>query len=181
MDKRTMLNLGLQLIKIKGNRWRKWKRESKEAKFKEYYGSSCKTVTKIWDELNNTSVDAARLLDKQKIPKYFLMSLYYLTIYPTMSRLADQFDVCKKTAETWVWVYIKKIRALSPKKIVWPTRWDQPGSEELLLSVDGIHFFIYIEDTMTPNRYAGCNTIQTCCGAHISEQLKTDNLVCELF
>ena len=137
-----VLGLRLALPKTPEARWRKWSLESQHKKFQNKYGSTHTTVLKIWKELHTTTIDAARLFDKEKNPTYFLMSLYYLTKYPIFSDLADMFGVCEKTARTWVWPYIKKIRALSPSKIIWPDRWNRSDTEKLLLSVDGIHFHI---------------------------------------
>lgn len=105
IDDQEILVLGLRLAlpKTPEARWRKWSLESQHKKFQNKYGSTHTTVMKIWKELHTTTIDAARLFDKEKNPTYFLMSL--LKGCPRQSRwVVDEMNpkyqikiICLKT------------------------------------------------------------------------------------
>jgi hypothetical protein len=113
------------------------------ARFKAFYGCSPDETAIIWEELQITSDEEARIDVKSEGDLHFLlMTLHFLFVYPTKHRAEGLFDVAINTFYKWTWLYIGKLAALSTAKIVWPEEWKAENLVNVpkyLLSVDGVH------------------------------------------
>jgi hypothetical protein len=129
------------------------------ARFKAFYGSSPAETAILWEELQTTKIDNARLQKNEKDIHYLLMALHFLFTYPTKHRAEGMFDVAIKTFYKWTWLFVDKMAALSASKIVWPEEWTEGNINNLpkfLVSVDGLHMrkFEPAHPTLPKNRKA---------------------------
>lgn len=129
-----MLSAGLLLAKLNEGRS---KRAVKEKDFTDRYGSSARVLAQLWEDLQLTELEDARVLPDQLDLNGFLMTHHFLRHYQTETerkctnngvRVADQRDV--------VWFYIRKIAALKEEKIVF-TKEHMDSDSIWIMTVDG--------------------------------------------
>jgi hypothetical protein len=121
-------------------------RSTKVARFRSFFGSLPVVYAQLWEDLQTTSIDDARLVvaDPERDLKYLLFSIYYLKSYPIENDSSGRWGLSDRTLRDWKWRYIKKIQALKADKITWPDDWAAEGDIPVfLVSVDGIHCRIY--------------------------------------
>jgi len=106
-------------------------------RFHSHYGHSPMVFARAWNDLQTTTIAAARIdpANEGITISNFLYSILYLKIYPTEEQMSGRWGYCEKTVRKWAWFFIKKIAALKGLKIVW--RNDFPTT--FILSVDGVH------------------------------------------
>ena len=92
------------------------------------------------EDLQTTTIEAARVLPNQLNVDHFLMAMHHLKRYPTDLEREPIFDIDCMQGRDRVWFYVEKIRQLKWEKIVWPA--DDFGSDLWVISVDGVHFWI---------------------------------------
>jgi hypothetical protein len=113
------------------------------ARFKAFFGCSPADTAIIWEELQTTGHEEARIdVSGEGDLHFLLMALHFLFVYPTKHRAERLFEVAIKTFYKWTWLYVGKLAALSATKIVWPQEWIGPNLVNVpmyLLSVDGVH------------------------------------------
>ena len=114
--------------------------------FKDYYGCRPSVVATIWEDLQTTTVDEARLDEDRLNPKHFLMALHTLKRYPTDNEREGPWDINRDEGRGSVWYYLRKLQALKKEKIVWPQDW---GNDIWIITVDGTH--CWIEEPMHPD------------------------------
>jgi DDE superfamily endonuclease len=108
-------------------------------RFIKKFGAHPIVCLQIWEDLQTTHHEDARV-DKEKLnPRFFLMALHHLKKYPTEDDRESEWDVSPKTSREWIWFYLEKIQALKKQKIVWPDDW---GASIWVLTVDGTHCWI---------------------------------------
>jgi hypothetical protein len=120
--------------------------------FRTHYGSEPHVYKKIWLDLQVSSNDEARIPPGKLKLDYFLMSMYFLRLYPTQLELVATFNYCRETIDQWLWYYLEKIQALKDEKIFWPDEWDDdiednPFIPHHLLTVDGTHCMVMERQT----------------------------------
>ena len=111
-------------------------------RFMASYGSDPIVLAQIWEDLQTTHVDEARMKLTPEHLDHFLMSHYFVKQYPVEEVLAGVFNYCEKTCRKWCWEFLTKMQQLKKEKIVWPEEWtnpDDPNTPTLLYSVDGVH------------------------------------------
>ena len=111
--------------------------------FHKHFGSKPADVAEMWNNLISTSVQAAKLSDKENSVrglKFFLMAHSFLWTYPkNRELLASRFGVCTNYAGgSYLWLWIKKIQALKADKIVWFDELDNPQGPIFCITVDGV-------------------------------------------
>ena len=116
-----MRQAGLKLMRYTEERINRVRNQAtNRQRFTDHFGCDEFVAATIFQDLQITSVDAARL-GKNKISSfYFLLALYFLKVYDTENRNEPVFDWSRKTMRAWVWYYVEKIQALKEEKIVWP-------------------------------------------------------------
>ena len=109
-------------------------------RFNDYYGCRPLVVATLWEDLQRTKIEEARLDDADELnPKHFLMALHTLKCYPTDNERVGPWNLPTEEARQLVWFYLKKIRALKAEVIVWPDDW---GDDTWIVTVDGTHCWI---------------------------------------
>ena len=73
----------------------------------------------IWEDLQTTEVEEARIPAEHLKVEYFLMAMHHLKRYPTEIKREGMFDILSKWGRDKVWYYVEKIQALKAQKIVW--------------------------------------------------------------
>lgn len=134
-----MLDLGL-LIFFTRCRIDKSNDEMNDRRFVNFYGSSAKVCTIIWEDLQTTTTVEAQIPTNKLSPRYFLMAMNMVKKYPTEIDREGPWDISKKMGREWVWYYLEKIRALQTQKITWPI--NNFGTDTWAISVDGTHCWI---------------------------------------
>ncbi len=134
------LKIGLQLVGYKKRRIRRAKKRSNVERFLGHYGSIPCICAMIWEDLQTTEVEEARIPAEHLNVAFFLMSMHHLKRYTTEVEREGIFDISLKWGRDKVWYYVEKIQALKAQKIVWPE--DNFGDDIWALTVDGTHCWI---------------------------------------
>jgi len=154
----TMLNRGLKLIGMSRAKRERWSDESLVQSFIDHFGSAPRVLKKTFIALQDTNNEAAKVPAEHLNLKYFLMAMYFLTLYPKEKEIKVKW-CCRQTFENWVWCYISKVQALKEEKIVWPEHWSDPNNPfvpHFLFSVDGTHCAVFERQTTVMNRDEKC-------------------------
>lgn len=109
-------------------------------RFNSYYGCLPILCAMLWEDLQRTNTRRARVKQSKLVPKYFLMALHHLKVYPTEMQAEGPWGLTRKTYRKWVKYFLKKIRRLKAEKIKWPDDW--ADDEVWVMSVDGTHCWI---------------------------------------
>lgn len=133
------LEMGLAIHFNNPKRLEKRSRASKLESFVSYYGCSPLICASLWELLQTTKTPRAKVSKKNAKPRYFLMTLHHLRVYPTEKQAEGPWGVTRKTRRKWVKFFLKKIRRLKTEKIVFPEDW---GDDIWIMSVDGTHCWI---------------------------------------
>jgi hypothetical protein len=117
-------------------------RSSLMREFRKHFGASCAVLAEQWNTLLYTSIEDAKLSDKEASVtgfRIFLMAHHFLWDYPSNAViLGRRFKVCESYASgPYLWKWIEKIAALKVRKIVWPKRFNDSDAENFIITVDG--------------------------------------------
>jgi len=139
------------------DRLRKLDRDALIAEFKSYYGSHPVVLAQLWEDLQTTTIAAARIDTSKKRSvnlKTFLRAHQFIKQYPTERQRRIQFANSRMTIRTWTKYFIKRtkyfikrIQALKEIKIKWPD--DNEWTTIFLISVDGVHCIYHEEEHPT--------------------------------
>lgn len=134
-----VLTKGLTLVGITEERQQSVCMKTNIEDFKAHYGSHPHVYAILWEVLQTTTLDDARLVNmNDKHFERFLIALYFCKCYPKEKEL-KRFGIQEQTAQKWVKFFVKKISALKPQFIQWPTikEWD---NVIFIISFDGVNF-----------------------------------------
>lgn len=132
---KEMLQAGLEAMHYSADRINRVKNQSTNIqRFKDHFGCHPHVAATIFEELQITRLDSARLGKNKVSAFYFLASLYFLKVYETEKRREPIFDLSPKTMRNWVWYYVRKIQALKEEKIRWPDGF--PPTDVWVVSID---------------------------------------------
>lgn len=110
-------------------------------RFNTKFGVQPVTACMIYEDLQKTNIDDARIDSPNDISlKFFLISLYYLQKYPTEDVMESTLDISPRYISKMVWQYIGRVQAMKAEKIVWPDNLND--SDTWVLTVDGTHCWI---------------------------------------
>ena len=112
-----IMRKGLELCGYDLKRQQRVKRETNLERFKDSYGSHPVVYAQIFEDLQTTDIDEAKVEGKKLNLTYFLAGLHWLKRYPTEKTRSGRFKVCETTARNWGWFYAKKIQALKTVKV----------------------------------------------------------------
>jgi hypothetical protein len=84
-------------------------------RFLAHFGASPKTCCAVFSDLQTTQVKAAMIAKPCIV--YFLMTMFWLKMYPSESLTAGTFNVDEKTARTQVRKYVLAIQGLKAQKV----------------------------------------------------------------
>jgi hypothetical protein len=110
--------------------------EAQRCKFRKFYGVDPKTCLDVYKELQTSNESV--LKGRAKVSE-LLMMVEWLRVYDTDFKTASKYGICETTASKKLWKYTRAIQKLKEKKIKWVERWNNQGSEAIIVSVDGIH------------------------------------------
>jgi hypothetical protein len=136
----AMLDRGLQLFFTK-ERIVKAKKGTNIDRFVKKFGVDPVTACKLYEWMQRTKVDDARIAGSPKDLKSCLMSLHFLRKYPTESDMESLFDYSPKYVSGLVWKFVTKICALKEEVIRFPQP-DEMKNDIWIMSVDGTHVWI---------------------------------------
>ena len=88
-----------------------------DRRFRGHYGSDPVVYSKLFEDLQTTPIVEAKIQEDKISLRYFLMTIYFLRHYPNEQILESRFNVSEKTARTWVWFYVAKIKELKRQKV----------------------------------------------------------------
>jgi hypothetical protein len=136
---------GLLLCGFDNSKQNRVGQNTNRKRFKDWYGSLPIVYAALWEDLQATTIDKARINEGIGI-KFFVYGLSWLKKYQVMPVEAAIFNISKRTAQKYHWYFAHKIQALKEEKIMWPEEWNE-GHPELnsentpiyLVSVDGVH------------------------------------------
>jgi len=144
VDSEEMLMEGLKLAKVKERSIRRCLHSTNVNKFLKRYGSMPLVLSEMWEDLQTTEIEEARVPKGKLHLKYFLMAHHFLRHYPVESERALWCGWHEDTCRDWTWYFVEKIGALKGQKITWPD--DNYGDDILIMSVDGTHCWIHEPD-----------------------------------
>ena len=134
LSKEEFMLLGLQMMgfsigTIKNNCY-----ATNLERFKDQYYATPSTCEKLLVDIQSDE-NTANI--KKPIPRYLLLTLFYLKKYPTKGQMAGFLDVTEKTALTHAKRYVDAIQGLKEKKIRWIFDDNDNLKERFIISVDG--------------------------------------------
>jgi DDE superfamily endonuclease len=110
--------------------------------FRKFYGACCTVLAEQWNTLLFTSIEGAKLTEKEaSVTGFcnFLMTHHFLWDYLCNAVILGwRFKVCETYASRRrLWKWVMKIAALKKRKIVWPEQFIVDNNEILIITVDG--------------------------------------------
>lgn len=111
------LRKGLEMVGFDRRRQQRVKRATNIQRFKDYYGSRPIVYAQIWEDLQTTDIQDARIDSSKCCVESFLMAIHFLKCYPTEGVRAGTFNICERTARDWGWYYVRKVQALKKQKV----------------------------------------------------------------
>jgi len=125
--------------------------KSNRQRFLDRYGSSAYQLCKIWEDLQTTDIDEARVPPKKLVLDYFFLAHHFLRHYPVESERHGDYDARSQTIREWVWYFVEKMQALKAQKIFIPDS-HVTGDDIWIMTIDG---------TMLPaHEKAGVNCVK---------------------
>lgn len=135
----AFLKRGLEILGSDEVAQQRVNRSTNVRRYKRHYGGPPSAHAALWEMLVTTDIENALLpRANAKDLDHFLLSLFYLKVYPTEEVLALRFGVHEQTARKWARFYIERLAALKQVKIQWPESWDSV----FIISVDCVNFGI---------------------------------------
>ena len=132
-----ILNKGLELLRFPGERIEKFKHSRAVDRFRLAFGATPKIVAQIWDDLQTTTIDSARLDPgkKNRSMDDFLRTLFFLRKYETEKDRESRWQVSDRKQRDQCWYYLKKLQALKKMKV----RWINGKEDDVwIMTVDGV-------------------------------------------
>lgn len=139
LTENEMLQKGLEILGYDQQAQTRVHWKTRVRRFKRHFASSPLVCSILWETLQTTDIDDARITNtSDKAFTMFLMALYYLKCYPVEEVIASRFHVHEQTARKWIHFYIKKLAALLHLKVQWPENdeWDTT----FIISIDCVNF-----------------------------------------
>jgi len=116
------LHRGLRLVGFDDGQLARARRETKLEDFRSFFGPNPVVLAQIFEDLQTTAVDDARVEGRDLDVTRYLMAFFFLKVYPTENCKKPVYKVCVKTARKWCWYYCSKIQALKSVKVSASTR-----------------------------------------------------------
>jgi hypothetical protein len=133
-----MLSAGLKLLGWLQTQTSRVQLVTKHARFVGGFGAAPHVLAKLWETLQTTSIEAAKVDPKKHSLNDFLCTMHFLYRYPTEIEGHNMWKRSRNTTRKWNWFFVEKIRALKADLFGWPA--NNFGVLKWVLSVDGTHF-----------------------------------------
>lgn len=124
-----ILKRGLELVWVDAKRQGRSQRATNVERFKTEYGADPAVYAQIWEDLQTTSIAAAKIDPRTCNIDQFFIALYFLKRYPGELQQSNTFGRARNTIRKWRWYFVDRISALVAAKITWPEEWtkDNPA------------------------------------------------------
>ena len=112
-----MMEIGLKLGNYSVRQIRGSGRRANVDRFRDKYGSNPLALCQLWEDLQTTSNDNARIDPFKTDVQKFLSSMFWIKKHPTE---LDRTSFCKSTRTTarkYGWYFMKKTQALKAEKV----------------------------------------------------------------
>lgn len=111
------MNQGLDYVGLSARQGRASLQTNKD-RFISHYGSSPVVCARLWEDLQTTTIPAARVNEEsERSFKYFLQALHFLTTYQREEQRVATFGSSVRADRQWTWYFVKKIAALKALKV----------------------------------------------------------------
>lgn len=111
---------------------------TKKERFRGHFGADPHVIAQIWEDLQTTTHDEARIDPTRRNLQHLFWTLHFLKRYPKSIEAETMWKVSENTYVLKVWHYLEKLRALKAVKLGWPL--DNFGDDIWIGTVDGTHF-----------------------------------------
>ena len=133
-----MLRRGLRAINIGDLQQGRRLEKTNIRDFKSAFGKHPIHLCRVWRNMQSTTIPEARMEEEEARSgnglRGFLIANNFLKVYTSNNVRAALFQGMDRTlAQTLQWIFVERISALLPQKIVWPAHWN----ETFVASVDG--------------------------------------------
>ena len=112
-----VLREGLELVGCDYRQQQRVGRATNLVHFKSFYGSNPVVYAEIWEDLQTTDNQEARIDADCCDVSSFLMAMNFLKLYGTEQARAVLFKICEQSARKWSWFFVKKVQALKNQKV----------------------------------------------------------------
>jgi len=112
--------------------------QTKKDRFRGHFGSDPHVAAQIWEDLQTTTIELARVPPSQRNLEHFFWAMHFLKRYPKSIEAEQVWKVSENTYVDYSWYYVEKVRALKGLKLGWPL--DNFGDDTWIGTVDGTHF-----------------------------------------
>ena len=112
--------------------------QTKKDRFRGHFGSDPHVAAQIWEDLQTTKIELARVPPSQRNLKHFFWAMHFLKQHPKTIEAEQMWKVSENTFVDYSWHYVEKVRALKGLKLGWPS--DNFGDDVWIGTVDGKHF-----------------------------------------
>jgi len=136
-----ILVAGLKALKYSKRRINRCKDSTNQGRLRNAHGLNSVALAQLWEDLQTTSIEEARLDPNQRDLLMFFISLNFLKKYRTEKDQDEHWQISDRKTRDNNWHYVKKIAALRSWKIKWPD--DNFGNDIWVMSVDGVHIKSY--------------------------------------
>jgi hypothetical protein len=153
---KKMMKYGLEFL-YTVDRVARGKASTNLVRFRKNFGINPATACDVYEDMQKTDVQAARVEGCELNLKFFLITLYFLRKYPDGNTLEAVFDYSPGYIAAKIWDMVCKIHALKEEKITFPTL-EEIGTDIWVMSVDGTHVWMkekmHEEWSLDPKQYS---------------------------
>jgi len=135
-----MLMAGLKLIGWEEAQVLRVETKTNHTRFVGAFGALPHILAKIWEVLQTTSIEDAKVDPKKHSLDDFLCTMHFLYRYPTEIEGHNLWKRSRNTTRKWTWFFVHRIRALKLDLFRWPA--NNFDDMVWVASVDGTHFRI---------------------------------------
>lgn len=138
LTENEMLKVGLEQLGWMDHHITRVEVTTNHQRFCGAYGALPHVVASLWEDLQTTDIDEARIDATQHALKDFLATMHFLYRYPTEIERCNMWKGCRDSLRKWCWFFVDRIRALKLNMFGWPE--DNFGDAKWVMTVDGTHF-----------------------------------------
>ena len=142
-----MLETGLEYVKWDKNRVERASDMTNVNRFCQSYGTTPVVLCTMYEDLQTTNIESARIIGGTLMLKYLLMAMNFLREYEIEGNRERMWNYSQKWARDRTWEMVERIASMKAAKIVWPSN-EEFGAVRLVGSVDGTH--VWTEERSHP-------------------------------
>ena len=116
----SMMIRGLRIARFIPEQTARFSDKTNRQQFLDHFGASPRVSCVIYNDLQLTDVEDAKLEGNDDNLDMFLKALYFLRKYPKESQMASILQLSARHDRDALWDMVGKIQAMKDVKIVWP-------------------------------------------------------------